>query len=163
MLCLFVLINAIPEDYLQNDDDVSCVTGVTGITAPSFISQDRKSDLPAFFKHAVEEAVTESKKKRSVAALYHLQDFMHASNHEPINWEELTHDHTNQAFWGPFATYIGKYARNKSEVKFSDGNSSALKKSAKSRKKQIQLLFSRIHRKAVQFQKQIFFWKLLSH
>ena len=45
-MLIFMLIKSIPEDYLQNDDDVSCVTGVTGITGPSFISQDRRSDLP---------------------------------------------------------------------------------------------------------------------
>ena len=51
---------------------------------------------------------------------------------------------------------MGEYARNKTKVKFTDGNSSALKKSAKIRKKLIQLIFSRIHTKAVQVQKQIF-------
>ena len=58
-----MLIKAIPEDYLQNDDDVYCVTGVTGINGPLFISQDRRSDLQAFFQNSVEEAATESKKK----------------------------------------------------------------------------------------------------
>ena len=54
---------------------------MTGITGPSFISEDRWSDLPAFFQHAVEEADTESKKNLSGDSLSHLQDFMHASNH----------------------------------------------------------------------------------
>ena len=111
----------------------------------------------------MEEAATEFNKKRSVAALYHLQDFMHASNYDPINWEDITHDHMTQYFWGLFETYMGKYARNKTKVKFSDGNSSASKKIAKIRKKQRQLLFSRIHPKVVQVQKQTFFWKLLGH
>ena len=54
ILCAcFILIKAIPEYYLQNYDDVSCVNGVTGITGPSFISQDRRIYLPAFFQHAV--------------------------------------------------------------------------------------------------------------
>ena len=60
-------------------------------------------------------------------------------------------------FWGTFETYMGKYARNKTKVKFSDFISSASKKSAKSRKKLRQMIFSRIHTKAVQVQKQIFF------
>ena len=55
---------------------------------------------------------------------------MHASNHELINWEDLNHDNMTQAFWGPFATYMGKYARNKGKVKFSDGNASSSKNSA---------------------------------
>ena len=42
----FMLIIDTSEDFLQNDDDVSCVTGVTGITWPSFITQDKRSDLP---------------------------------------------------------------------------------------------------------------------
>ena len=86
---------------------------MTGITGPSFIIQVRRSDLPEIFQHAVEEAAPEFKKKRSVAALYHTQDFMQASNHDPINWEDLTHDHMTQDFWGPFVTYMGKYAMNK--------------------------------------------------
>ena len=58
MLCLFMLIKAIPEYYLQNDDDVFCVTGLTGITVSQIIIQDRRSDIPEFFQHAVEEAAT---------------------------------------------------------------------------------------------------------
>ena len=111
----------------------------------------------------MEEAATQSKKKRSFSALSYLQDFMNASNHDRINWEDLTHNHMNQYFWGSFATYMVKYASNKTKVKFSDGNSSSSKKSAKSRKKQRQLLFSRIHSKCVQVQKQIFsvnFWAI---
>ena len=127
-----MIIKSIPEYYLQKNDGVSCVTGVTGITGPSFISQAIRSDLPAFFLIKVEEVATESKKKFSFAALSHLQDFMHASNHDLINWEGLTHDCMTQDFWGPFATYMGKYARNKTKGKSSDGNSSASKKSAKS-------------------------------
>ena len=127
-----MLIKAVPEDYLQNDDDVSCVTVVTVITGPSFISQDRRIYLPTLFQHTVEEAATEYNKKGLVAALSHLQYFMHASNHETINWEDLIHDHMTQDFWGAFATYMGKYERNKTKVNFSDGNSSASKKIVKS-------------------------------
>ena len=111
----------------------------------------------------MEEATTESKRKLSVAELYHIQEFMHASNQDPINWKKLTNYHMTQYFWGTFETYMGKYARNKTKVKFSDFISSASKNSAKSRKKLRQILFSRIHTKAVQVQKQIFFWKLSGH
>ena len=81
---------------------------------------------------------------------------MRSSNHDPINWGDLTHDHITQYFWVPFATYMGKYSRNKTKVKFDDVNSSALKKSAKSLKKLRQLLLSRIHPKSVQVQKRYF-------
>ena len=91
---------------------------MTGINGPLFISQDRRSDLPAFLQHTVDVAATEYKKKFTVDALSHIQDFMHASNHDLINWKELTCDHMTQAFWGPFATYAGKYASNKIKVKF---------------------------------------------
>ena len=120
------------EYYLQNDDDVSSVNGVTGITVSSLISQDKIGDLTSLLQHSVEEAATESKNKRSVAAMSHLQYFMRASNNDLINWEDLTHYHTTQYFWGPFVTYMVKYANNKTRVKFADGNSSDSKKSAKS-------------------------------
>ena len=55
----------------------------------------------------MEEAATVSNKKRSVAALSHLQEFMHASNHDPINWEDPTHDNMTQDFWGQFSTGMG--------------------------------------------------------
>ena len=130
-----MLIKAVPEDYLQNDDDVSCVTVVTVITGPSFISQDRRIYLPTLFQHTVEEAATEYNKKGLVAALSHLQYFMHASNHETINWEDLIHDHMTQDFWGAFATYMGKYESNNTKFKFADGKSSFSRKSAKILKK----------------------------
>ena len=136
-----MVIKSIPEDWLQKDDYVSCVNGVTGITGPLFIIQDRRSDLAELFQHAVEEAATEPNKKCSVAALSHLQDFIHAINHDLINWEDLTHNHMTQDFWGPFTTYMGNYARNKTKVKFADGNSSTSKKSAEIREKLRQLLF----------------------
>ena len=58
----FMIIKAISEYYLQNNHDVPGVTEVMGITGPFFISQDRRSYLPLFFQHSVEEAATESKK-----------------------------------------------------------------------------------------------------
>ena len=89
---------------------------------------------------------------------------MHAGNHDLINWEDLTLDHMTQYFWGSFATYMDKYTGNKTKVEFYDGNSSASKKSAETRKeKKRQLLFSRIHPESVQVQTQIFFWKRFGH
>ena len=41
----FMLIKDVSEYFLQNDDDVSCVTGVTGITGPLFTSKYIRSDL----------------------------------------------------------------------------------------------------------------------
>ena len=105
---------------------------MTGINAPSFIPQYIRIDIPDFFDYAVDELAIESKRKILVSVLSHLQDFMYASDHDPINWEDLTHDHMTQYFWVSFATYMGKYSSNKTKVKFSDGNSSASKKSAKS-------------------------------
>ena len=82
----FLLIKAVPQYYPQNDDDVSCVTGVTGITGPSLTTQYRRSDITEFFVNVVEEATTDSKRKRSVAALSHLQYYTDASKHDPIKW-----------------------------------------------------------------------------
>ena len=53
-----MLIKYITEDYLQKNDDVSCVTEVMGIPGPLFINQERISDIPAFLQHSVEEAAT---------------------------------------------------------------------------------------------------------
>ena len=64
----------------------------------------------------------------------HIQYFMHASNNDLINWEDLTHDHMTQYFWVPFANYMSKYSRNKTKIKYDDGNSSALKRSTKTLK-----------------------------
>ena len=113
----------ISEDLLQNDDDVSCGTEVTRITGTSFITQYRISDLPEFLGHSVDEAVTEFNSKHSVYDPSHLQNYMDSSKHDPIKWEDLTHDHIIQNNWDSFANYMGKYARNKTKVKFSDGNS----------------------------------------
>ena len=57
--------------------------------------------------------------------MYHLQDCMEPSKHDPIKWEDLTYDHMTQYFCGCFMTYMGKYAGNKIKLKFAEGNSSA--------------------------------------
>ena len=56
---------------------------------------------------------------------------MHSSNHEPIKWEDLTYDNTNQYFWDYFETCMVKYENNKTKLKFADVNSSATKKSVR--------------------------------
>ena len=81
---------------------------------------------------------------------------MRAVNHDPINWEDPTRDHMTQDVLGPFATYMGKYERNKKKVKFDDDNLSASKNSATIWGK-IPLLFSRIRPKSAQVQKHMFF------
>ena len=50
----FMLIIDISGDLLQNNDNVYCVTGLKVITGPSFITQDRRSDLQEFFGNSVE-------------------------------------------------------------------------------------------------------------
>ena len=50
----FMIIIDISEYSFQNDDGVYCVTGVIGITGPSFITKDRIGDLLYFFGHVVE-------------------------------------------------------------------------------------------------------------
>ena len=129
-----MLIIDISEHFLLNDDNIYFVTGVTGITGPSLITHDIISDLPESFGHAMDEAATGSKRKHSVDALSHLQYFMDASKHKPIKWEGLTRYHMYQKFWGSFSTYLGKYARDKTKVKFANVNPSASKKSVGSLK-----------------------------
>ena len=60
---------------------------------------------------------------------------MDASKNNSIKWEDITYDHMNQYFWGCFATYRGKFARNKTNVNFTDGNWSASKEILRSLKK----------------------------
>ena len=68
------------EELNQNDDDMSCVTGVTCTTGTTF-------------RHAVDEAPSESKTKQTAAASGHLQYFMF--------------------FLGGFGTYLGQHVKNK--------------------------------------------------
>ena len=42
----FMLTQYSAEELNQNDDDMSCVTGITGITGTSFFTQDRRIDIP---------------------------------------------------------------------------------------------------------------------
>ena len=85
----------ISEHLPQNDDNVCCVTGVTGTTGPLFITKDRRSDIPEFFGNAVDEAATESKRKHAVSALSHLQYYMESIKYNKMKWDELTHDNIN--------------------------------------------------------------------
>ena len=57
------------------------MTGVTGITGNSYFTQDRRIDITEEFGHAVEWAKTDYKKKQSIAALTHPQDYMNIVKH----------------------------------------------------------------------------------
>ena len=97
-----MLIRDISEYFLQKNDIISCVTGVTAMTGTSSVTQDRRSDVPELFGNTVEEAETGSKSKCSLVAVSHIQDFMNASKHRPIKWEDLTYDNMTQYFWVVF-------------------------------------------------------------
>ena len=128
-----MFIRDISEYFLQKNDIISCVTGVTAMTGTSSVTQDRRSDVPELFGNTVEEAETGSKSKCSLVAVSHIQDFMNASKHRPIKWEDLTYDNMNQYFWDYFDTCMVKYANNKTKLELADDNSSATKKSVRSR------------------------------
>ena len=70
----------------QDDDDMSNVTGFTGTIGNTFFTQDKRIDIPEEFGHAVDKFQIESKKKGSVAASWHLQDYMDAIKHQPSRW-----------------------------------------------------------------------------
>ena len=67
-----MLIIDISEYLLWYNEYYSCVSGVTLIAGPSFVNQYRNSDISELFRHAVDEAENEYKRKHLVAALYHL-------------------------------------------------------------------------------------------
>ena len=75
------------EELNEEYDDMSCMTRDTGTERTSF-------------RHAVYEAKSESKTKRSSAASGHLQDYMDAICHEPSKWEDLEHCHMIHFLWG---------------------------------------------------------------
>ena len=81
---------------------------------------------------------------------------MDKNKHNLINWGDLTYNKITQYFWGDFETYTSKYARNKTKVNFNYGNSSSLKICVGSRKKERQIILSRVHPKSMQVQKDIF-------
>ena len=157
-----MLIKDISEYFLQNDDNVSCITWVTGITWPLFITQYRRSDLPEFFRYEFDEAETESKMKRSVASLSHIKDYMNESKHNPIKWEELTYNHmTQNTGWVLKLTCVSMQVIKKGKVcwrqliSFEEECEKSLKK--------WQLFLSRVHPKAVQVQKHTHFWRHLEN
>ena len=63
------------------------------------------------FRHAVDEAKSESKTKRSSTASGYLQDYMDAIIHEPSKWEDLKHCHMNNVFGRGVGTYLGQHAK----------------------------------------------------
>ena len=75
------------EELKEDYDDMSCMTRFTGTVGNSF-------------RHAVDEVRSESKTKRSAAALEHLQDYTNAISHEPSQGEDLEHFHTTHDVWG---------------------------------------------------------------
>ena len=82
----------------------------------------------------VDEAQSESTKKRTALALGNLQDFMDAIIHQPRKWGDLERFHMTHYFGEKFGTYLGQYEKNKIMVKFPWGNKTASKKGAMIRK-----------------------------
>ena len=78
---------------------MSCMTRDTGTERTSF-------------RHAVDEAKSESKTKRLSAALGHLQEYMDVIFHEPSKWKDLKHCHMNHVLGGGGGTYLGQHAKN---------------------------------------------------
>ena len=77
------------ERLNKNNDDISCVTWVTGINGTTFLTRDRRIGILKVFGHAVDLSQSGSKKKCTVAALGHLRDFMDAIKQQPSEWEDL--------------------------------------------------------------------------
>ena len=80
----FMITQDSAEELNQNDDDISCVSGSTGTTGTTFHTQQTQFNIPSEFGHAVDEAQSEYKMKRTAAVSRHLQDFMDAISHQPI-------------------------------------------------------------------------------
>ena len=130
----FMLTQDSAEELNQNDDDMSCVTGVTCTTGTKFYTQHTQFNIPEEFGHAVDEAPGESKTKRTAAALVNLQYSMGAISHQPRKWEDIEHCHTTYNFGGEIGTYMGQNVKNKTMVKFLRGKKTASKKGVMSRK-----------------------------
>ena len=81
----------------------------------------------------MEEGETESKRKQSVAALTHLQDYMKAIKHEPSKCKDLEYDHMSHIFGGGFASYMGEHAKI-NDGEFSSRQDESFKNSVMSRK-----------------------------
>ena len=87
------------------------------------------------FRHAVDEAKIDSKKKRSASALGHLQYYMYEISREPSKCEDLEHCHMTHDVWGGVGTYLGQHANNKNLGKIPWGKNKATKTGDASRKK----------------------------
>ena len=85
-----------------------CITRDTGTVGTSF-------------RHAVDEANSESKTKGSSAASGYLLDYMDAIIHEPSKCEDLEHFHMTHVFWGGVGTYLVQHAKNKNLGKIPRG------------------------------------------
>ena len=75
----------------QNDDDISCVTGVAGTNGSSFYTQHTGFNFIEEFGHVADESQGESNMKRTPVALVNLQDFIETIIHQPSKWEDLEH------------------------------------------------------------------------
>ena len=82
----FMLTQYYAEELNQNDDDMSCVTGVTGTNGITFYSQHTRFNIPEEFGHTVYESQSDSKTKRTAAASGHLQCFMDAIGRQLSKW-----------------------------------------------------------------------------
>ena len=63
----FMLTQDSAEELNQNDDDMSCVTGVTCQTRTKFYTQHKRFNLPEELGHAVYEAQSRPKTKQRAA------------------------------------------------------------------------------------------------
>ena len=99
----------------QNNDDMSCVTGVTGTTGTKFYTQHTRFNIPKEIRHAVDESQIKSKTKRAAVDLVNLQDFMDTISHQPSEWEDMEHCYMTHDFGG-FGIYLGHHAKNKTIV-----------------------------------------------
>ena len=95
----FMLTKYAVEEMNKHCYAMSYITGVTCINGTRFLTQYRIINLTKELWHAVDKANSESKKKRSVAALGNLQDFMASIKNQPSRWKVLKYSHMSHEFW----------------------------------------------------------------
>ena len=84
----------------QNDDDMSCVTGVTVTTGTTFFTQNTQFNLLQEFGHVSDKAQSVYKTNWESVASGHLQAFMDVINIQLGEWEDLEHCHMTHNVWG---------------------------------------------------------------
>ena len=92
---------------------MSCVTEVTGIIGTTLFNKDIRINLTEAFGPAVDESESKSRRKSSVLASAHIQDFMNAIKNQQSKHKDMEHSHMSCEFWGGFATYVGQHAKTK--------------------------------------------------